>query len=97
MTNLDSTLDIELVISKISSDQSRSFQTTLKDFQTLLNEDKLEDSILKNVSSIYYVLEKLHKEKKIHRREFNQRTKSLINIVLLAKDINANNIRISKS
>jgi len=47
MTNLDSTLDIELVISKISSDQSKSFQTTLKDFQTLLNEDKLEE-ILEN-------------------------------------------------
>lgn len=73
---------------------SKSFQTSLKDFQMLLDEDKLEKVILKNVLSIYYALETLHKEKKIDRQEFKQRTESLINIVQLVEEVHANNINL---
>lgn len=96
MTNSNSTNDVELVISKLSEEPSKSFQTNLMDFQALLDEDKLEDAILKKVSSIYYVLETLHKEKKIASHEFNQRTESLVKIVQLVEDVNANNIHTSK-
>ena len=52
--------------------------------------------ILKNVLSIYHALETLHKEKKIDSQEFKQRTESLINIVQLVEDVNANNLHTSK-
>ncbi|WP_186671290.1 hypothetical protein [Sporosarcina sp. BP05] len=92
MVNLDSIDDVGLVISKIMDKQSKSFQTSLKDFQVLLDEGKLEMVIVKNVLSIYNALETLHKEKKIDNQEFKQRTESLINIVQLVGDVNANHI-----
>ena len=97
MVNSDSTDDVELVYFKNLDEHSKSFQTNLKDFQVLLDEDKLEEVILKNVLSIYHALETLHKEKKIDSQEFKQRTESLINIVQLMEDVNANNIHTSKS
>ena len=81
MFNSDDTVKIELVISKISDEQSKPFQTSLKHFQSLLDEDKLEEVIQKNVLPIYHALETLHKEKKIDSQEFKQRTSSLANIV----------------
>lgn len=92
VVTIDSTDDVGLVISRIMDKHSKAFQTSLKDFQVLLNEDKLEQVILKNVLSIYHALETLHKEKKIDSQEFKKRTESLVNIVHLAGDVNANKI-----
>lgn len=92
MVNLDSTDDVGLAISKIMDEQSKSFQTNLKDFQVLLDEDKLEEVILNNVLAIFQALVTLHKEQKIDSQEFKQRIESLINIIQLAGDVNANNI-----
>ena len=97
MVNSDSTDDVELVFPKISDEHSKSFQTSLKDFQVLLDEDKLEEVILKNVLSIYHALETLHKEKKIDSQELKQRTESLVNIVQLMEDVYANNVHTCKS
>jgi len=88
MINLDSTIDVELVVSKELFEQSKSLETALKDYQTLLDENKLVDTILENVSSIYDLLEKLYKEQKIDYQEYHQRTESLINIIQLAEDVN---------
>lgn len=97
MVESDYSDGVELVIPKIMVEQSKSFQTDLKDLQALLKEGKLEEVILKNVLSIYHVLEILHKENKIDSQEFKQRTESLFNIVQLTKDVNANNLHTSKS
>lgn len=97
VVNLDSTDEVGLVVSKIMDKQSKSFQTSLKDFQILLVSGKLEETILENVLSIYHALETLHKEKKIDSQEFKQRTESLVNIVHLVEEIHANNINTTKS
>jgi len=88
MINLDSTIDVELVFPKEQFEQSKSPEISLKDYQTLLDENKLVDTILENVSSIYDLLEKLYKEQKIDYQEFHRRSESLINIIKLAVDVN---------
>ncbi len=89
MDNSNSLNDVQLVISEIVNQQSKSFQMNLKDFLSLLGEEQLEVVVIKNVLSIYHSLETLHKENKINTQEFNQRITSLVNIVQLVEDVNA--------
>ena len=79
--------NIRLIISQILVDQSKPFQTSLKESRLLLDKDQLEEVYIKTITPIFQALETLLKANKIDSNQYNQRLTSLLEILQLVEDI----------
>ena len=82
--------DVKVLISSITHEQSKPFQTSIMELLASAKENKLEEAILKQLVPIYELLEILNKENKINKQQYNQRRIALQKLSQLAEEVNIN-------